>query len=486
MEDDTDSSPSKRIIAFDTECTVNFFPHIELAVFAYAESTWDFDFVKEDDIYIHASKPDKRLAHKIQVDLDRLKRAPEYQEAYPKIAEILGRRDAVILAHGGRSDIEFISVTNDMKRLPQFDFVLYDTERIVRNYCEMPAYRLEALCEEWCIEHNPHDAVSDAAACIRIMEHIARAENITFDEILERYGEGARVKSCWVNDDTLFRRRRARMESEIRRLMKTDRDGELNGVNLCVSETFIEDHPNAAFAIIRSAVRRGANYTDVLSKADMFIHDGNPCSSELKNLSTRRNRKPKVLTVDRFLDGRYGKFPSECFRFIMWGAEGFSSRFVNLGEVCFAGMSRKHIERYFMQNIEAFSGESTSSECLGHRFCFAESFVNEHTDYARNLVLGIIAKGGRYESDAANCTVFVHDNNYWSSRLDSIRTHNQRTEVITFEELVDGRYGSFPEDCKGFVLKPFEKYDVCESRRGTARFYAAKHGVVEFPSAPKS
>lgn len=479
MHNSDEPSSPERIIAFDTECTVNFFPHIELAVFAYAEADGDFNIIGEDDIYIHASKPDRRLAHKIQVDMDRLKRAPDYTKVYPRISGILGREDAILLAHGGRSDIEFMATTNDMRRLPHFDFALYDTERIVRNYCEMPAYRLEALCEEWGIEHNPHDAGSDAAACIRIMEHIARAEGISMGEIIGRYGEGARIESHWINDDTVFRRRKAKMEREVRNLMKTDRDGELNGVTICLSETFMEDYPEAAFAIIRSAVRRGADYTDAASRADLFVHDGNPCSGEIAAASARRCKKRKAIRVDRFLDGRYGRFPKECHRYMIWGSEGFSDRFISLKEVCFAGMSRKRIERYLMQNTESFSDVGRDGRCSGHRFCFSESFVNEHADCAKHLVLKIIEEGGRYESDVSECTVFVYDNNYWSSRLDHVRTDPDiRCKTITFDELIDGRYGEFPVECKSFVLKPFEKYDACESRRRTAEHFASKHGLT--------
>ena len=311
----SDSHSFSRIITFDTECSVNYADHCEMCSFGYAEFDLDGNEISREEIYIKAKPAKGRLKEKCQADPEKYVNAPEWREQYPRIKEILTRKDTVYIAHSCKSDIGFLMLMNKGRKTNQFYFRVFDTlEMFQKALPGMEKYNLPFLAESLGIEHDAHVSLSDAIVCFKVLQKVADMNKKTVKEMFETYQDSTLFDSVDVLRDNVRIEMRHQIDAIKENSDHNHISGPLTGHRFTSSKRIEKMDPEAMLAFARFVVINGGQYVASLSAATDYIWDGDTESGDYEYAKRRlHGRTPlKIWRIDEALDGRFGKFPDVC------------------------------------------------------------------------------------------------------------------------------------------------------------------------------
>lgn len=312
-----DSTSFSRIISFDTECSVNYADHCEMCSFGYAEFDLEGNKLAEEEIYIKAKPAKGRLKEKCQADPEKYVNAPLWREQYPKIRDILTRKDTVYIAHSCKSDIGFLMQMNRERNTDQFYFRVFDTlEMFQMALPNFGKYNLPFLADALGIEHDSHVSLSDAIVCFQVLQEVAEMNNLSVKQMFENYQEQTLFDSMDVLRDNFRTELRHQIE-DIKSRPQNFVKGPLNGLKFAATKKMEKADPEAMLAFARYVIANGGQYVPSMAVANIFVWDGDKESGEYSFATSRRKSGLKILRVDQILDGRYGKFPEVCENLIV-------------------------------------------------------------------------------------------------------------------------------------------------------------------------
>lgn len=311
----SDSRSFSRIIAFDTECSVNYADHCEMCSFGYAEFDLDGNEISREEIYIKARPAKGRLKEKCQADPEMYVNAPDWREQYPKIKEILTRKDTISIAHSCKSDIGFLMLMNKNRRTNQFYFRVFDTLEIFQK--ALPGkekYNLPFLAESLGIEHDAHVSLSDAIVCFKVLQKVAEINNMSVKEMLQTYQDTAMFDSVDVLRDNVRFEIRHQIDAIKENSNRSRSEGRLSGQRFASTKKMEKADPEAMLALARYVVINGGQYVSSIANATVFVWDGDTDSGdyEFAKRQLPKNRNFRILRIDEVLDGRFGKLPEVC------------------------------------------------------------------------------------------------------------------------------------------------------------------------------
>lgn len=313
--DMSDSSSFSRVITFDTECSVNYADYCEMCSFGYAEYDLDGNELAREEIYIRAREPKGRLREKCQADYSKFKDAPSWIQQYPRIREILTRKDTLYIAHSCKSDIGFIMMMNRRRGTDQFYFRAYDTlEMFKAAMPNMERYALQYLAEHLGIEHDAHVSLSDAIVCFKILEKIAMANGTDLKGLFSKYQNLCMADSIDVLRDFIRSDRRRQLMS-IKESEYNPIKGPLTGLRFASDDRMEKSDPEAILEFARHVIKNGGSYVSGLTNANVFLWDGDKDnrSYSFALRLVKGGADLEILRVDEALDGRFGDFPDICW-----------------------------------------------------------------------------------------------------------------------------------------------------------------------------
>ncbi len=184
---------------FDTECANCFSGTGKICEFGFVLTDENFSVIEKKNILINPDSPFDKKGFAIS----KIKLAypyPEYYKAkkfpafYEEIKGLLTAKNRLVIGHGVKSDVKFISDACKRYSLSSFDYEFVDTERLVAKILDRQK-RLK-LGEIYCDlypEREPircHEALSDAIMTMEIAKALAGKEGKTFGAVVTDNPEG--------------------------------------------------------------------------------------------------------------------------------------------------------------------------------------------------------------------------------------------------------------------------------------------------------
>lgn len=178
---------------FDIECANCFDGTGKICEFGYVLTDEAFNIIREENIVINPGAPfDKKgfaiSKIKLAYPYSTYYKAEKFPKRYGEIRALLTAKDCVVVGHGVKSDVKFIS--DDCRRygLKLFDYEFTDTERLVSVLTgREKRLRLVDIHNDFYPEREHtqrHEGLDDALMTMEIARYLAEHEGKPFHELV--------------------------------------------------------------------------------------------------------------------------------------------------------------------------------------------------------------------------------------------------------------------------------------------------------------
>jgi len=116
--------------------------------------------------------------------------SPPFAEVWPEVEARIGGR--LVVAHNTAFDMSVLRRSAELTGLELFEMRFACTYRLAKSiWADRWSYKLNNLADDFDIELNHHDALSDASAAGELVAHICNAHGVgSLDEVAEVLGYG--------------------------------------------------------------------------------------------------------------------------------------------------------------------------------------------------------------------------------------------------------------------------------------------------------
>lgn len=281
-----------RYVSFDIECAKVYGDFSPICNFGYVIYDESLSLIEKKDIIINPRTSFKLKGRKGREDvelkypIDVYKKAPGFKFYYRTIKNILEHKDQIIMNHAVLNDIKYIK--NELRRigLPEIKYKAYDTLDIYKAISNnKKSISLDKIVEDFLDPHSftHHKADDDADAAMKYFIKSCEMMELKPKEMIE-------VSGIKPFDSTMDysnpKKKRAVTISKI--IDKTKKLNNLyEGKKIAISKS-IEQDLVLSEEIITSIYQLGGEYTNLVSKADVFIYEKDKhckrCESFLQNI----------------------------------------------------------------------------------------------------------------------------------------------------------------------------------------------------------
>lgn len=296
---------------FDIECANCFMGKGKICSFGYVICDEKFNILEQEDILVnpkakfHLGKPEENMGITLAYPKETFLNSPKFDAVYPKIKELLTRKDLMAFGHALTNDLSFLQSEFERYNLETFYIKAYDTQVIYRQLKNLKNdVGLEKLCDAYGIEKEAlHRSDYDAYITMQVLKHMCKEKECSIDALLEQIPnsylelkDGAIIKQFNPISPAkvLFHyAKKVHME-------KTMRDNDLIGVVFAMDETFEETDIEKAKKIVSIIRKKGADFTIRIRKCNYFVEvDKDSQKAQKARLCLEENGELfKIISLD--------------------------------------------------------------------------------------------------------------------------------------------------------------------------------------------
>ena len=267
---------------FDIECANCFMGKGKICSFGYVLCDEHLSVIEQKDILVnprskfHLGKPEENQGIELAYPKEAFLKEPSFDKIYPKIKELLERKDQIVFGHALTNDLNFLQAEFERYKLPTFYIKAYDTQIIYRQLKNVKNdVGLERLCDEYEIEKEAlHRSDYDAFITMQVLKHMCKEKGCSVEDLLKdipnsylELKDGVIIKKFNPTSPAktlLHYAKKIHMD-------KTIKDEMLYDVVFAMDETLEETDMKRAKKIVNLIRRKGADYTIRIKKCNMFI-----------------------------------------------------------------------------------------------------------------------------------------------------------------------------------------------------------------------
>lgn len=185
-----------KYLFFDIECANCYDGVGKICEFGYVLTDEAFRILEEKSLKMNPCAPfDKKGFGMGGIHLEHpfafYQTQPDFRCFYPKIRDLLERRDFLVIGHGTENDVRFLFNECERYGLPPIDFKFYDTCELAKViYGRTNHLSLKALYGEFCnhddVQQN-HRSLEDAYMTRDVAKFYTRNLKRKFSKIVEKY-----------------------------------------------------------------------------------------------------------------------------------------------------------------------------------------------------------------------------------------------------------------------------------------------------------
>ena len=267
---------------FDIECANCFLGKGKICSFGYVLCDEHLKVLEQKDILInpkakfHLGKPEENQGITLAYPKETFLKQPTFDKLYPKIKELLERKDQIVFGHALTNDLNFLQAEFERYKLPTFYIKAYDTQTIYRQLKNIKNdVGLERLCDEYKIEKEAlHRSDYDAFITMQVLKHMCKEKECSVEDLIKdipnsylELKDGAIIK---VFNPTSPAKTLLHYAKKIH-MDKTIKDETLFDKVFAMDETLEETDMKRAKKIVNLIRRKGADYTIRVKKCNYFI-----------------------------------------------------------------------------------------------------------------------------------------------------------------------------------------------------------------------
>lgn len=180
---------------FDIECADGDF---KICEFGYVITDESFNILTKKNILINPQCSFNLTGREGQKDLilsypyEEYYKHPTFEEMHDNIRFLMTRDDMMIFGHAVKNDIGFLDKSCRYRKVDRFDYVAYDTQKILRDFSRVNKIPrsldkafLEIVPEEERQGLIPHRACDDAEETMLVLKWMTKALGFTVKDIVD-------------------------------------------------------------------------------------------------------------------------------------------------------------------------------------------------------------------------------------------------------------------------------------------------------------
>lgn len=184
-----------KYLFFDIECAGVYKTVAKICAFGYCLTDEKFNILEKQDILINPQGSFHLTDRKGQQGLvlpysyGEFKNYPTFPKRAKEIYALLEDADTLVAGHATINDVKYLNLESKRFNLPSFKFRFADTQFLYMNKIGEfnRQFGLGAIAEELGVDFTAHRAADDAYATMKVAEAMCKAENLSFEELLEKY-----------------------------------------------------------------------------------------------------------------------------------------------------------------------------------------------------------------------------------------------------------------------------------------------------------
>ena len=304
------STPNKKYLFFDIECSNGYTESSKMCSFGYVLTDDKFNIIQEVDIFMNPSGRFKLTDRKNRADL-KLKYPESFfreQEKFPyyydEIKELLEDPNTIVIGYSTDNDVRYILTELLYYELKPINFKYYDVQEIFDD--EFDFYDCVSLSNAsellgLCKQDDEHDSLSDAKMTMDVCKKLANELNVSFEQLLAKYEikEFKDYRLLSENDEPI------RVLSSFR-LYKyyINQPGEpipyVNGKNFCFSKSLEDSNIGRMINLYKIVTDAGGLYNPKISDCDFFVSCDEIVENDIRYNAAKHNNIP-IIPYGKFL-----------------------------------------------------------------------------------------------------------------------------------------------------------------------------------------
>ena len=311
-----------KYLFFDIECAGVFKTVAKICAFGYCLVDEQFHILEKQDLLInpqgrfHLTDRKGEQGLVLPYKYDEFKNYPTFVSRAEKIYGLLQDKDTLVVGHAVMNDVKYLNLESQRFQMPSFCFSFADTQFVYMNVIGdfSRQFGLETIAKNLGVEFVPHRAVDDAFATMKIAEAMCKEQNLTFLQLLKKYGiTTGTIENYQITQNTSKAfieykkekerlkelREKTRVEFHVfvdREKRKRAKDGKLKNKTFCFSHALELETPLAK-KLLSMAFSQAGYCTFRAEECDMYVCFADEGGQRLQSV---RQRGARVFTPEDF------------------------------------------------------------------------------------------------------------------------------------------------------------------------------------------